>query len=114
MTLQSKLKRIGEALAEALGANVYHYWRPQMQPPFCVWAEDAEDGSLDVDNRKAGQTIVGYVDYYTKTEYDPALDAVQDVLSGLAAEMPFGWRLDSVQYEEETGFIHHEWMWRMR
>lgn len=109
MTLQSKLKRIGEALTEALGASVYHYWRPQMQPPFCVWAEDAEDGSLDVDNRKAGQTIVGYVDYYTKTEYDPALDTIQEALDGI--EGAFGWTLDSVQYEDDTGLIHYQWHW---
>ena len=111
MTLQQKLERIGTALVAAVGDNVYHYWRPNMQPPFCVWAEDGERDSLDADNQKAEQAIVGYVDYYTKTEYDSALDTVQDVLHGLAAVMPFGWRLDSVQYEDDTNLIHYQWVW---
>lgn len=111
MTLQSKLQRIGDALVEGLDANVYHYTRPQLQAPFCVWAEDGENTPFDADNGKQEQSIGGYVDYYTKTEYDPALDAVQDVLAGLAEEMPFGWRLDSVQFEDETNLIHYQWVW---
>lgn len=111
MTLQQKLERIGTALVNGVGDNVHHYWRPKMQAPFCVWAEDGEDSSLDADNQKAEQAISGYVDYYTKTEYDPALDAVQDVLHSLAAVMPFGWWLDSVQYEDDTNLIHYQWIW---
>lgn len=111
MTLQQKLERIGTALVAGIGDNVYHYWRPQMQAPFCVWAEEGEDDSFDADNQKKEQVIGGYVDYYTKLEYDPSLDAVQDVLRGLAADMSFGWRLDSVQREDETELIHYQWRW---
>lgn len=111
MSLQNKLERIGTALVDGVGDNVFHYWRPNMTAPFCVWAEDGETTSLDADNQKAEQTIGGYVDYYTKTEYDPQLDTVQEVLSGLAAVMPFGWRLESVQYEEDTNLIHYQWTW---
>ena len=112
MTLQQKLERIGTALVTGVGDNVYHYWRPNLPSgDFCVWAEDGETVSLDADNGKAEQAIGGYVDYYTKTEYDPALDAVQDVLRGLAADMPFCWRLDSVQYEDDTNLIHYQWIW---
>ena len=111
MTLQQKLERIGTALVEALGENVYHYWRPNMTAPFCVWAEDGETTPLDADNRKQEQAIGGYVDYYTKTEYDTALDAVQDTLKSIAEDVPFAWRLDSVQYEEETNIIHYQWVW---
>lgn len=112
MTLQQKLERIGTALVNGVGDNVYHYWRPNLPSgSFCVWAEDGETIPLDADNQKAEQAIGGYVDYYTKTEYDPMLDTVQDVLRGLAADMPFGWRLDSVQYEEDTNYIHYQWTW---
>ena len=111
MTLQQKLERIGAALVAGVGSNVYHYWRPNMQAPFCVWGEDREDSSLDADDQKQEQAISGYVDYYTKTEYDPMLDTVQDVLRGIAGDMAFCWRLDSVQYEEETNLIHYQWLW---
>ena len=89
MTLQQKLERIGTALTDAVGDNVFHYWRPNMAAPFCVWAEDGETQPFDADNRKREQAIGGYVDYYTKTEYDPKLDDVQTALSGLSADMPF-------------------------
>jgi hypothetical protein len=110
MTLQEKLERIGTALT-TLGDNVYHYCRPQMQPPFCVWAEEGEDTNLSADNIKKEQAISGYVDYYTQTEYDPALDTVQSILQELSYDMPFGWRLDSVQFEDDTNLIHYQWTW---
>lgn len=111
MTLQQKLERVGAALAAAV-PNVWHYRRPQTEPPFGEWAEDGEDGALHVDNKKAEQAIGGYVDYYTLAEYDPALDAIQEALKGIT-EFPFTWWLDSVQYEDETNLIHYQWEWSM-
>lgn len=108
MMLQTKLERIGEALAAAVN-NVYHYWRPNMSAPFCVWGEDGEDDSFNANNRKKEQSISGYVDYYTKTEFDPVVDTIQETLNGF--EFPFGWRLATVDYEEETNLIHYSWEW---
>lgn len=110
MTLQQKLERIGTALAEAI-PNTYHYWRPQMAAPFCVWAEDGESSALWADDKKHEQSISGYVDYYTKTEYDPALDTIQTILNGF--DFPFGWSLYTVDYEDETNLIHYQWLWSM-
>lgn len=117
MTLQQKLERIGNALVEGLTQDgelicgVYHYWRSQKGAPFVVWAESYEDEPINGDNRKAEQAIRGYVDAYSKTEFDPLFDDVQSILNGLAEDMPFGWMLDSVQYEEETNLIHYQWIW---
>lgn len=112
MSLQQKLEQIGTALAAAL-PNVYHYYRPQMQEPYCVWAEDGETNALDADNQKQEQVVGGYVDYYTRTEYDPALDTVQGVLLGLQGKLPFGWALSSVDFEDETNLIHYQWSWQV-
>lgn len=111
MSLQAKLRRLGEILAAA-APSVYHYWRPQMDPPYCVWAEDGEDGSLPADNRKGEQSVSGYVDYYTRTEFDPVLDQIQDALNSVDG-FPFGWQLSSVDYEDETNLIHYQWTWSM-
>lgn len=111
MTLQQKLERIGMALVAAVGDNVFHYWRPNMTAPFCVWQEDREDTSFHSSNVKREQAVGGVVDYYTKTEYDTANDAIQEALNGLSEVMPFAWRLDSVQYEEDTNIIHYQWRW---
>ena len=105
MTLQEKLERIGSSLAELI-PNTYHYWRPVKQAPYCIWAEDSENG-MEADNQKDGQAISGTIDYYTKTEFDPNVDAIQDTLNQL--ELP--WALNSVQYEEDTNLIHYEWTW---
>lgn len=112
MTLQEKLSRIGTALAGAV-PNTYHYWRTSIEAPFCVWAEEAEDRSFHSDNWKQEQVISGYVDYYTKTEYDTMLDTIQTVLNGLEWEVLLTWRLDSVQFEEDTGLIHYQWTWEV-
>lgn len=103
-SLQTRLKAIGDALAE-LTARCYHYYRPKMDPPYIVWAEDSEASSLQADDHKAEQAVSGWVDYYTLTEYDPICDQIQETLNGL----PVAWRLDSVDYEEETNLIHYSW-----
>lgn len=104
MTLQQKLKQLGEALA-GLSARCYHYWRPGMLPPYIVWQEDGEDSSFSGDNRKQEYTLSGTVDYYTPTEFDPMAERIPAALTGLRLV----WALKSVQYEPETGLIHHEW-----
>lgn len=107
-SLQIKLKAIGDALAEVT-PNCYHYYRPKMEPPFIVWAEDSEPSSLQADNRKAEQAVSGWVDYFTLTEYDATVDSIQEKLNSL----PIGWRLDSVDYEEETNLIHYSWIFEV-
>lgn len=115
--LQTKIQTIATALVDGLTVNgeltckVYHYWRPNMTAPFVVWAEDGEDGALDTNDRKEEQTIAGYVDYYTKLEFDERVDAIQAIFYELQGTLPFGWRLDSVQYEEDSNLIHFQWLW---
>ncbi|HIT34779.1 MAG TPA: hypothetical protein IAC31_09195 [Candidatus Faecousia intestinigallinarum] len=104
---QSKLKALGEALA-AVVPNTYHYWRPRLQPPFCVWAEDSGNAFCG-NNRVAEQAIHGTVDYFTLEEYDQTVERIQEALN----TQPIGWALNSVQFEEETNLIHWEWSWEM-
>ena len=106
-SLQSRLKAIGETFA-AVTPNTYHYWRPRLQAPFLVWAEDGDNG-FETDNHKAEQGITGTVDYYTLQEYDPNVDKIQRALNTLGIP----WRLNSVQYEDATNLIHWEWAWEV-
>lgn len=108
LSLQSKLNQIGTALA-ALTENAFHYWRPVKKVPCIMWAETGETGSFHSGNRKSEQVIAGTCDYYTKKEFDPLIDAVQDTLEGLG----FAWRLDAVDYEDETNLIHYSWTWEV-
>ena len=67
--------------------------------------EDGEGDSLHLNDKKNEQVITGTVDLFTKDEYDQLIDDIQNALSG--ADISF--ILNSVQYEEETEFIHYEW-----
>lgn len=120
MTLTQKLERIGTALVSGLTdqneevlCHVYHYRRPMMPVPYCVWAEDGEDGAFNGDDRKGEQVISGYIDYFTKTEYDPLIDQIQTTLLNLQGDIAFSWNLYSVQYEDDTNLIHYQWLWRV-
>lgn len=105
-SLQNRLKKIGEELAEATGAKTYHYHAPNRpEAPYVVWAEDGEgDGSFHADTKKAEQNIHLYIDYFTLTEFDPAVDAIQELI-----QYSPEWRLNDVMYEDETNLIHYVW-----
>jgi len=123
-SLQNKLKTIRDALVAGLTeynegesegtliCDVYHYWRPHMTAPFVVWAEDGEANSLDADDRKQEQVLTGYVDFYTRTEFDTIADKIQTALFGLQS-IPFVWRLEAVDYEDDTNLIHYQWTWEV-
>lgn len=112
MSLQNRLETIGAALAE-ITPHCYHYWRsaPKGVKKYIVWAEDGEQNSFNADNHKVRQGLTGTVDFFTLEEYDAIIDEIQDTLEGIEG---LSWNLNSVQYEEDTKFIHYEWMFALR
>ena len=89
--------------------NVGHYEAIEKKDKYIVWAEDMEGESVHGDGKKVEQSIQGTIDYFTKEDEDPMADKIQEALT--KADIPF--RLSSVQYEEETGYIHYEWIWEV-
>ena len=108
LSLQSKLYQIGVKLA-GITTKCFHYWRPVKDVPCLMWAENGEAESFEANNHKQEQTISGTCDFYTKTEFDPLIAAVQEALD----EMELAWALNSVQYEDDTQMIHYEWTWEV-
>lgn len=90
----------------ALRGNIHRYFALNAKPPYAVWAEDGEDAHR-ADNRTAEQAALGSVDLFTLTEDDPLARAISQALEDADASC----RLNSVQHEEETGYIHYEWRW---
>ena len=90
--------------------NVGHYEAVEKTDKYCVWAEDGEVGSMEADSHKIGQTIEGTIDYFTKDEDDENIEKFQLAFNAAG----IGWRLNSVQYEDETRYIHYEWLFRVR
>lgn len=52
--------------------------------------------------------LEGFVDYFARNDALTAKDSIETALRGLG----IWWSLNSVQYEEDTGYIHYEWEWR--
>lgn len=109
MSLTTKIKKIRDAL-NRIGVPTYHYWRETKQSRYIIWAEDTEAESLHANDRKEEQAIHGTTDLFTKTEYDPAIDSIEEVFD---ADPCITFRLKSVQFEDETNFIHYEWEWEV-
>lgn len=101
-----QLQKIRDALVSIEGLTVYHYWRPRLKAPFCVWAEDGEGDSLQANNHKAEQVITGTIDYFTQIEYDCMAEKIQCALNDLEN---CGWNLSSVDYESDTNLYHFTW-----
>ena len=89
--------------------NVFHYFASGQTGNYIVWAEDSEGDSIHADDGKTEQVIQGTIDYFTKTENDPVVTQIQDKLT----ENEISWRLNSVQYEQDTGYIHYEWVFEV-
>lgn len=104
----SMLERLQEALA-ALTKRCWHYVaQHNAVPPYLVWAEDG-DNDLSADNVHAERCYTGTVDLYSRADPEPLSEAVPAALEGIGA----AWYLNSVQYEEDTGLTHWEWVWEV-
>lgn len=110
-SITNKLKTLYQALNQVTGLKAYHYMKPDaVIKSYLVWAEDGENNSFHSDNSKEEQTITGYCDYYTQTEFDSMIDSIQECLNGVTG---CSWRLEAVQYEETTKLIHYTWNWEL-
>ena len=106
----SSLENVMNALLTVSTDSVYHYTAPANSTRYIVWAEESEVENFVADNWKPGGTIEGTIDLYTKDEDDDFIPQIPQALNsaGIAFE------LYSVQYEDETRFIHYEWVFRVR
>lgn len=107
--LFQKICKVRDALLTVTD-NVGHYEALNAEDRYIVWAEDREAESVHANNRKAIQAIQGTVDYFTKTDGDERVDEIQKALRDAEG---VAYQLNSVQHEEETGFVHYEWLWEV-
>lgn len=94
-------------LHDAMPVTMHHYGARKPTAPYGVWAED-QDVSPGADNVRSTLILAGTTDYFTKTEDDANVDAIQAVFDAA------GWisaQISSVQYEDDTGLLHYEWTW---
>lgn len=91
-------------------SNVFHYFKAGGSlDQYISYAEDSEINAVWADNTRKNYAIQGTIDYFTKTEFDSNVDAIE--ASVIAAGI--GIRLNSVQREDDTGYIHYEWLFTL-
>lgn len=93
----------------AVSNKTYHFSGIGATPPYIVWAEDGQADAVWADGKMQEQVMTGTIDLFTKTEYDPLFNAIQTALNGI----DISYRLESIQYEEDTKLIHYEWSWEL-
>lgn len=76
---------------------------------YFVWQEEGRD-DLEANNRHVEKAQRGRTNLYTKIEFDPWKEEFETALNSAG----IAWRLNSSQYEEDTGFWHYEWIWAVR
>lgn len=86
---------------------VSHYEKMQSDRYF-VWQEEAAD-AVCAESKHAVGRVRGTTDFYTKREGDPWKERLEKAFG----RWGISWTLNSVQYEEDTGFIHFEYLWEV-
>lgn len=102
------LEQVKQALL-TVSDKVYHYEAMKERGNYIVWAEDGGGAQLNADNSIQQQAIQGTIDYFTREESDSLVDEIQKALKN--AKISFS--LNSVQYEDETKYIHYEWVFEV-
>lgn len=92
-----------------VGVPVSRYFASETPNKYIVWAEDGQSDALWAENRMQNQAIQGTIDYFTKSSNDANFDKIQNALNDAGVVF----RLNSVQYETDTKFLHYEWTWEI-
>ena len=72
---------------------------------YIVWAEHFQGSAVHADGRLRHQALQGSIDYFIKGGDDTAIMRMQNALD----EAGIAYSFESVQYEEDTGYVHYEW-----
>ena len=70
---------------------------------------DGQADAMWADNRMKTQAIEGTVDLFTSGSGEETAKSIQTALDACGVS----WSLNSVQYEEETGLRHWEWLFQL-
>ena len=71
----------------------------------------AEDGANDLyaDDIHAEKAVQGTIDYFTRDDSGTPQTTIENALNN----GQIAWYLNSLQFEEDTGFIHYEWVFEV-
>lgn len=87
----------------------HHAWSSAPQGDYGVWAEDSQGGSVWGDGKMLNQSIQGTIDYFTRDDSASPLTVIQSALDNAG----ISFYLNTVQFEDDTGYIHYEWVFEV-
>ena len=98
-----------DELATALtntGLPFAHFgWSKAPAGDYGVYAEDGAN-DLIAGNKHVEKVLQGTVDYFTRDDSGTPKATIEAALDSV----PVAWYLNSVQFENDTGYIHYEWV----
>lgn len=93
----------------ATGMRFAHYaWSHAPDGDYGVYSEEGAS-QLRANNQTVNQSLRGTVDYFTRDDSGMPRSIIENALNGLQ----MAWYLNSIQYEEDTGYIHYEWVFEV-
>lgn len=93
---------------KATGYSFEHYgWSKAPSGDYGVYSEDGAN-DMQADDIHAEKAVEGTVDYFTRDDTGTPKEAIETALEAAGV----AWYLESVQFEEETGYIHFEWVFQ--
>lgn len=93
---------------DATGLPFAHFgWSKAPSGDYGVYAEDGANDLL-ADNAHAESVAEGTVDYFTRDDKLTAQPAIEAALTAAGC----AWYLSSIQMEDDTGYIHLEWIFQ--
>lgn len=75
---------------------------------YFVWQEDGSN-DLIADGIHAEKAMTGTTDLFTRIEFDPWREQFEQSLD----KHGICWGLESIQFEQDTGYWHYEWSWEV-
>lgn len=99
--------KIISALTSVGGKSVSHV-EHMKKDRYIVWEEDGGN-DLEADNKHIEKSTHGVVDLFSKREFDCWKEEIEDAFDNAG----IAWAYNDMDYEEETGFYHHQWKWNV-
>lgn len=84
-------------------------WSSAPAGDYGVYAEDGSD-QFQASNRYAESVTTGSVDWFTRGDDGTAKDLIEGLFKELQDANCFAWYLNTIQYENDTHFLHYEWI----
>ena len=92
------------------GLQFAHFgWSKAPSGDYGVYAEDGAN-DLIASGKHVERVLQGTVDYFTRDDSGTPKTTIETALDGAA----IAWYLNSIQLEEDTGYIHYEWVFEVR